>query len=137
MWRGPQQVAGEKGIHAAYTVRDKHLVQILKKEREAQPFVSMIPGVSLLGPVRSRFKVAAVAFFVVLTFLAMTSGSSFRREFPPFAIATISLMNRSSPPSALPPRSAIGPRLQCRAEFALDQIEVNSIWSDIPVFHLG
>lgn len=38
IWIGPQQMAAEKGVHVAYTVRDKHLVQILIQEKKDQDF---------------------------------------------------------------------------------------------------
>src|SRR5262245_56081603 len=40
VWIGPQQMAGDKGVHAAYAIRDKHLVQILIKEKRDQNFWS-------------------------------------------------------------------------------------------------
>ena len=44
VWIGPQQMAGAKGVHAAYALRDNHLVSILIKEKKDQNFSSYASG---------------------------------------------------------------------------------------------
>jgi hypothetical protein len=38
VWISPQQIAGQKDVYVAYTIRDKHLVQILIREKKDQNF---------------------------------------------------------------------------------------------------